>query len=98
MKRSAIQDGVLSGVGFSPQEEQSRHSRAGGNPVIPQSTGSAPGYPSARARRTGELTRMRKIRKIAENEKDLPLKGRGEGVLTHGTPVVLYIVPYFLHG
>ena len=30
---------VLSGVDFSPQEERRRHSRAGGNPEIPQSTG-----------------------------------------------------------
>ena len=30
--------GRLSRVGFSPYEEQSRHSRAGGNPEPPQST------------------------------------------------------------
>ena len=27
------------GAGFFPKERQSRHSREGGNPVIPQSTG-----------------------------------------------------------
>ena len=54
---------VLSGVGFLPKEEQSRHSRAGGNPDIPQYTGQSAWMPAC----AGKTDWKPSVRKIREN-------------------------------
>jgi len=69
--------GLLSGVGFLPKEEQSRHARESGNPEIPHYTGQSAWMPAC-AGMTGRRNQAgRKPVKIADDEKNLPFKGGG---------------------
>jgi len=66
-------DRELSGVGFLPKEEQSRHSRESGNPEIPHDTGQSAWMPACAGMTDQSNQAYRKPMKIAGDEKNLPL-------------------------
>ncbi|MSQ48498.1 MAG: hypothetical protein EXR78_08995 [Deltaproteobacteria bacterium] len=80
---------MLSRVGFSPHEEQSRHSRAGGNPEPSQSTRLCAWMPACAGTTDQKTQAERSPRKSRTTRKTYLQKGGGSSefsFILHGTP------------